>query len=234
MTNANIAEAIANLTRAEGRKSLYHFTRAANLPAMARFDALWSSYRITPEHAGERRLAAKEVDHDGYALTVNSHLRIPEGMMAPGCSVERFRACLDKHVFFWPTRRDCLKMLETYKRREPDERFAVLELDAARLLAANGTAVKLSKYDSGSSPRFPQNCTYRKSPEMFVPLAEFGRAVDHAAPVKASEVKEVLVEDRVDQASRFLKAVYVDGAFDIAREWRRFAAAMDAFIPVGP
>ncbi|NBD23530.1 DUF7002 family protein [Paenibacillus glycinis] len=231
----DIADIIAKITKAAGRKSLYHFTRARNLEAIAHFDALWSSCCITADVSGERRLTLQEATYEGYTLTVNSHLRIPQAMMKTGWTVERFRASLDNHVFFWPTRRDCLAMLGTYKRREPDERFAVLEFDAAAVLAANRETARLSKYDSGSAPRFPLRTGYRKSPDMFLPLAEFGRLLNNEVPAKASEIKEVLIEDRVNRLTRFLRAIYVQDKQEAPERWSGFAAAIESlYRPLEP
>jgi hypothetical protein len=229
---ADISEIIADVTKSLGRKSVYHFTRAKNLPAMAHFDALWSGYRTTPLHAGSRRLSAMEVYRDGFAITVNAHLRIPDKIMEAGCTVERFRSFLDRHVFFWPTRRDCLSMLNMYVRREPSERFAVLELNASQLLGANAGAVRLSKYDSGSSPRYPNQCQYKKSTDMFVPLADFGSRPNDAVPVKPSEIKEILIEDRVRFVSQFLNAVYVQDTSDVPDNWAKLARPMQRFLEI--
>ncbi|MFC4809468.1 DUF7002 family protein [Paenibacillus sp. GCM10023250] len=213
---------------------MFHFTRADNLPAIAHADALRSSLTITGDDSGIRRPSAVTSHEDGRAVTVNAHLRISPAMMAPGWSVERFRACLDRHVFFWPTRRDCLAMLETYARREPGGRFAVLELDAASLLAANQDAAKLSKYDSGSSPRFPKRCGYLKSPAMLLPLAAFGTPSDAPVPAKPSEVKEVLVEGAVREVSRHLRRLYVKDAADAPDRWAGLAASLDDFAADAP
>jgi hypothetical protein len=227
---ADIANIIARITKSAGRKSVYHFTRAKNLPAIAHFDSLWSSHRIVPHSEGERRLTSKEACHEGIAITVNAHLRIPANLMEGDCTVEQFRACLDRHVFFWPTRQDCLKMLNTYKRREPSERFAVLELDASPLLLAHSKRVRLSKYDSGSSPRFPKHCLYRKSPEMFLSLADFGRKNNDTVPVKPSDIKEILIEDSVRSITHFLKAVYIDNLDDIPINWLKFSRSLHSLI----
>ncbi|TBL68563.1 DUF7002 family protein [Paenibacillus thalictri] len=210
----------AEITKTKGRKSLYHFTRVQNLQAMAHFDALFSSNAINPGHAGERRLQATVVDYQQYAMTINSHLRIADSMIDAGTTQEQFRACLDGHVFFWPTLRECLKMLDTYTRREPEGKFAVLEFEAYPLIAGHYSAVKLSKYDSGSSPRFPVHCSYRKSPAMFLPLSQFKSVTNHLVPVKTSEIKEILFEDRVMDVSEFLKAVYADYRENMPERWR--------------
>jgi hypothetical protein len=164
---------ITAIIKAKRRKSLYHFTRVRNLPVIAHFDALLSSYKINPHFAGERRSEAKEVGYYEYSITINAHLRIPDSMIDTAITQEQFRACLDRHVFFWPTLKDCQKMMDTYTRREPDEGFAILEFDAYSLLLGHYSSVKLSKYDSGSSPRFPTRCFYKKSPDMFLPLIVF-------------------------------------------------------------
>lgn len=200
---------IAAVTNSKGRKSLFHFTRASNLMAIAHLDALLSSTRINPEFEGERRLLAKNVSYGDFSITINAHLKIVDSMIDAATTQEQFRACLDRHVFFWPTLRDCKKMVDTYARREPDEGFAVLEFDAHSLLSEYYDAVKLSKYDSGSSPRFPAHCSYKKSPDMFLPLEHFNTVISSLVPVKASEIREVLIEDRVMDVSKHLRAVYL-------------------------
>lgn len=215
----DIEDTIALITKSSGRKSAFHFTRASNLQAIAHFDSLWSSHHLLPESKGERRTAIEEVIYQGTSVTVNAHLRIPAAVMEPGCSVEQFRSFIDRHVFLWPTKRDCLKMLTTYMKREPSERFAVLELDASELLLEHEKSVRFSKYDSGSSPRFPKTCKYRKSPEMFVSLADFGRRTDHAVPIKPSEIKEILIEDEVRFITTFLKSVYVQAPGEVPDHW---------------
>ncbi|WP_336790558.1 DUF7002 family protein [Paenibacillus sp. MMO-177] len=222
---------IALITKSTGRKSAYHFTRASNLQAIAHFDAIWSSQHLLPESTGQRRTSREEISYEGTSVTVNSHLRIPEAMMESGCSVEEFRAFIDKHVFFWPTRRDCLKMLTTYMRREPDVPFAVLELDAFALLLAHEESVRLSKYDSGSSPRFPKSCYYRKSPAMFVSLADFGRRTDPAVPVKPSEIKEILLEEKAGSITRLLKSVYAPNPEHVPPKWLPNYQPLDILLP---
>ncbi|NIK69266.1 hypothetical protein [Paenibacillus sp. BK720] len=222
---------IALITKSTGRKSAYHFTRASNLQAIAYFDAIWSSHHLLPASTGERRTAREEIPYEGASITVNSHLRIPQAMMETDCSVEEFRAFIDKHVFFWPTRRDCLKMLTTYMRREPEESFAVLELDACSLLLAHEESVRFSKYDSGSSPRFPKSCSYRKSPAMFVSLADFGRRTDHAVPVKPSEIKEILIEKQAHSITRLLKSVYAPSPEHVPPKWLPDYQPLDTLLP---
>lgn len=211
---------ITAVTKAKSRKSLYHFTRVRNLPAIAHFDALLSSYNIDPHFSGERRSEAKEVIYDEFSITINAHLRIPDRMIDAAITQEQFRACLDQHVFFWPTLKDCLKMMDTYARRESDEGFAILEFDANSLLWENYSAVKLSKYDSGSSPRYPTHCSYKKSPAMFLPLNRFKSVWNNTVPVKASEIREVLIEERVKNVSNYLQSVYVDHREDVPDCWR--------------
>lgn len=210
---------VTAITKAKNRQSLFHFTRAGNLPAIAHFDALLSSSQANRGTSGERRLKPVNVNYNGQSIIVNTHLRIPDSMIDPATTLEQFRACLDRHVFFWPTLKDCQKMMDTYARREPDERFAVLEFDAYALMAGHYSAVRLSKYDSGSSPRYPNLCSYRKSPAMFLPLYRFQLVLNNLVPGKPSEIREVLVEDRVMNVSEYLKAVYVDQVEDVPKRW---------------
>ncbi|MFD0694728.1 DUF7002 family protein [Paenibacillus sp. GCM10027628] len=216
-------DVIAAITKPKSRKSLYHFTRVRNLPAIAHFDALFSSYKVNPHFEGERRPEAREVAYAEYSITINAHLKIHESMIDTATTQEQFRAYLDRHVFFWPTLKDCRKMMETYARREPEEAFAVLEFDAFSLLMEHHRAVKLSKYDSGSSPRFPNRCTYKKSPEMFLPLEYFKSILNKTVPANASEIREVLIEEQVINVSKYLRAVYVDNCKAIPECWSELA-----------
>ncbi|OPH47124.1 hypothetical protein BC351_11475 [Paenibacillus ferrarius] len=210
---------VADITKPKSRRCLYHFTRIKNLPAMAHFDTLFSSYMLNPVLPGERRTSALNAIYKEHAITINAHLRIPDSMIDPSTSQEQFRACIDRHVFFWPTLKDCQKMLATYTRREPHEGFAVLEFDASALLLAHYSEVKLSKYDSGSSPRYPKSCSYKKSPEMFLPLNSYKTVKNHLVPTKASEIREVVVEDQVTLISHYLRAVYADHREAIPARW---------------
>ena len=132
---------IKTITKSKYRKSLFHFTRMSNLPAIAHLDALFASYRIDPSSSGARRTERKKVAHLGMQMTSNSHLRIADSMIDPTTTQEQFRAYIDQHVFFWPTLRYCREMLAMYTRREPDEGFAILEFDAYRLLSESGDNV---------------------------------------------------------------------------------------------
>ncbi|GIP26791.1 hypothetical protein J23TS9_19210 [Paenibacillus sp. J23TS9] len=228
----NREQVITTITSAASRKSLYHFTRVSNLPALAHFDTLLSSYSLHPHLAGERRIEPKEVIYDHYPATINAHLRIPDSMMDAAWTLEQFRAALDMHVFFWPTLKDCQKMLDTYTRREPGEMFAVLELGAYSLMLDHYPAVKLSKYDSGSSPRFPKHCTYKKSPDMFLPLDEFKIRRNHTVPVNPSEIREVLFEEQVKHITKYLRSIYIDDSKMIPERWQLLAKPLSELLIV--
>jgi hypothetical protein len=214
------AAIVTAVTKASSRKSLFHFTRVSNLSAMADFDTLFSSNQFTPEASGARRLKATKVQVNERFITINAHLRIPDRMFDAGITQEQFRTYLDRHVFFWPTLKDCQKMLDTYKRREPSEKFAVLELDAYTLLAEHFECAKLTKYDSGSAPRFPNKCTYKKSLDIFLPLKSFMSVLNPIVPIKPSEIREVLIEDRVTQLSAYLQVIWIDHSEDLPERWR--------------
>lgn len=209
------------VTKSPLRRSLYHFTRTRNLPAMAALDALLASAVLSPGHAeGARRTSALQINYAGQAAVLNAHLRITPEAMAPGTTAEEFRQCLDRNVFLWPTWRDCLKMAAMYSRREPGEAFAILKLEAAALLTDHFDSVKLSKYDSGSSPRFPHRMSYRKSCSMLLPIAGFMSTAGSDIPAKPSEIKEVLVEGTVAPLSRYLQTVYCSIPRLVPENWQ--------------
>lgn len=212
---------IAAITKSPLRTSLYHFTRARNLPAMAALDALFAPAVLSPEHAaGARRTTALQIEYAGQPVVLNSHLRITPEAMDPSTTPEQFRLCLDRHVFLWPTWRDCLAMAAMYSRREPGEVFAILKFDASELLIDQFDRIKLSKYDSGSSPRFPHRMSYRKSCGMLLPLTEFMSATGQAIPTKPSEIKEVLVEGQISPLSRYLQTVYCSEPQLVPDSWQ--------------
>jgi hypothetical protein len=222
-------DVVAAITKAESRKRLFHFTRASNLPAIAHYDALLSSHTINPFMAGDRRLKAMKVSLQNHSITLNAHLKIPDSLIDASITQEQFRACLDSHVFFWPTVRDCQKMMETYTRREPEEGFAVLEFNAYSLLIAHYGAVKLSKYDSGSSPRFPARCLYKKSPDILLPINQFKMVSTSNVPAKPSEIKEIVIEEQVNKISQYLQAVYIEHDQDVPERWKRLIRPLASF-----
>ena len=209
----------ARITRSPGRQRLFHFTRARNLPLIAALDCLLSSSSISQKETGERRIQPKHVDLELGAATINAHLRIAPQMFAVDTTPESFRAYLDRHVFFWPTLRDCRYMMATYTRREPGESFAVLAFDAEALMTRHACYVKLSKYDSGSSPRYPGRTGYRKSLGMFLPLGQFPGTAALAQPERPAEIREVLIERNVEHLSADLQAVYTDNREMLPEVW---------------
>jgi hypothetical protein len=212
---------IEAITKSPLRASLYHFTRARNLPAMAALDALYAPAVLSPGHAaGERRTAALQVSYAGQPAVLNAHLRITPEAMDSYTTAEEFRLCLDRHVFLWPTLRDCLAMAGMYSRREPGEAFAILKFDAAALLTDHYDAIKLSKYDSGSSPRYPHRMSYRKSCGMLLPIAEFMSAARADIPAKPSEIKEVLVERQLSPLIRYLQTLYCSELQLVPEVWQ--------------
>ncbi|MDU0200500.1 DUF7002 family protein [Paenibacillus sp. MAH-36] len=214
---------ISAITKTPNRKRLYHFTRAKNLPAIAHFDTLFSSYQIDPSQDGPRRLAPRHLNYQDQQVTINSHLRIADSMIDASTTQEEFRAFLDRHVFLWPTLKDCQKMMATYARREPEEAFSILEFDASALLMKHGTEITLSKYDSGSSPRFPNHCSYKKSLAMFLPLEQFGLVKNDLVPSTPSQIKEILIDGQMNGVTELLTAVYVSNGGEIPVSWRDLA-----------
>ncbi|MBP1964489.1 DUF7002 family protein [Paenibacillus aceris] len=211
---------LLQITKAQSRKSLYHFTRAKNLKAIAHFDTLFSSYSIQPFYGGARRLEPEDINYHDQRITINSHLRIADSMIDASTTQEQFRAYLDRHVFLWPTLKDCQKMMATYARREPNEAFAVLEFDAYTLLNKHRSVAMLSKYDSGSSPRFPKHCSYKKSLAMFLPLEEFSLVKNDLVPSTPSQIREVLIKNKMSGVTELLTAVYVSGSVEPPVGWR--------------
>lgn len=220
-------DTIRKITKSKNRTSLYHFTRTSNLPAIAHFDALFASHRMDPSSTGERRTTMRKVKLLGMNMTLNAHLRIADSMIDPSTTQEQFRAWIDKHVFFWPTLRYCQEMFAMYTRREPDENFVILEFDAYRLLSENKDDVYVSKYDSGSSPRFPARCSYKKSLEIFLPLRDFGSITSGIVPAKPSEIKEILIQNEAVHLSNYLITVYAVNSGDVPACWREKVKSMD-------
>lgn len=209
----------ARITRAPGRRFLYHFTRTANLAMIAERDSLLSSRLISGEESGERRTKLVRVALGQGSARLNPHLQIMPQMFAAGTTAEIFRAYLDRHVFFWPTLRDCRCMMAAYARREPEESFTVLQFDALSTLIRHAPLVKLSKYDSGSSPRYPGRTSYRKSLAMFLPLGQFPGNAALAQPERPGDIREVLIENRVEQLNTALVAVYTDNRTCVPANW---------------
>ncbi len=212
--NEAIIEKIARM-----RPLLYHFTRVANLPSIIRSDRLLSANALHPGDPDTRRTQPVEVRHPAGVAFLNPHLRIADSMMAEGVSQQTFRTWLNRHVFFWPTARDCRQMLEVYRRREPNSRFCVLALDTRQLLSAHYADIRLTKYDSGSSPRFPHRCSYRKSPELFLPLRQFGSSTRTDTPSSVPEIKEVLADRQVTGVAQLLRAVYTSADEELPSGW---------------
>ncbi|OKP94220.1 hypothetical protein [Paenibacillus sp. P46E] len=212
---------IAAITKSPLRASLYHFTRASNLQGMAALDGIFASALLYPEYAnGIRRTEAWKTVYNGQHAVLNSHLRITPEAMEAGTTAEQFRACLDRHVFLWPTERDCMSMAAMYSRREPGETFAILKLDALKLLTDHFDHIRLSKYDSGSSPRYPHRMSYRKSCKMLLPIGLFMIENGPSIPAKPSEIKEVLVAYSLTPLSRYLQTIYCSGQDLVPAAWR--------------
>ncbi|TVY11351.1 DUF7002 family protein [Paenibacillus cremeus] len=220
---------LTKITNSPKRKSLFHFTRVRNLLSMVQQDALYSSHQADPAWSNGRREVRREIHFHGQVYIANAHLRIADQMMAANTTHQQFYHYLDQHVFFWPTYRDCLKMLEMYSKREPQEAFAILQLDAYSLLFDYHNRVKLSKYDSGSSPRYANRCSYKKSLQMFLPLEQFEMVRENDVPTKPSEIREVLVEEKVTNLSRYLQAVYCNEMKEIPDGWRMYAQSLQDF-----
>ncbi len=213
---------IETMTKTGKRKSLYHFMRWENLDSIAYFDSLYSSNAMYPNADGRKRDRKVEGTYKNHPFILNAHLLIAKSMMDPDTDIRSFRAFLDKHVFLWPTLRMCQKMLRTYSRREPHNQFVVLQFDAFSLLFDHVSKVRLSKYDSGSMPRYPTHCSYRKTLRMFLPLDKLGKSRDSLVPRVPSEIHEILVEQKVNHLKRYLECVYAERALDFSEQWRDF------------
>ncbi|WP_371826318.1 DUF7002 family protein [Alicyclobacillus fastidiosus] len=210
---------IHRMTHTPKRKSLYHFTRVDNLPAIVSSDALYASDIVHPNPQGNRRTEKEVHQLNGNKVLLNAHLHISTEIMDTDTTVRQFRSFLDQHVFLWPTLRLCQQMLQMYSRREPFEKFAVLQLAAYPLLFDHYHQVRLSKYDAGSMPRYPQRTSYRKTLRMFLPLSEF-RAHDHALiPRIPSEIHEILIHNSVSSLHRYIETVYCSDVGDIPTSW---------------
>ena len=215
-------EMIKYITDRASRKSLYHFTRVKNLDSILSFNTLYSSDSVNPNPVGIRRLTSLKKDLKGKVMILNSHLPIANSMMDPDTSLNQFRTFLDKHVFFWPTLSNCQKMIRTYRRREPDEGFVVLKFNAYLLLRDYYKSVRLSKYDSGSMPRYPSRCSYRKSLRMFLPLDNFKHLNNRLVPTTPSEIHEILILGNVGNLDLYLQAIYSSDANPGHPHWKKY------------
>ena len=58
---------------------------------------------------------------------------------------------------------------------------------------------------------------------MFLPLHEFKRVTNRIVPTKASEIKEILIADKVHDVTNYLLAIYVEDYTFVPERWREFA-----------
>jgi hypothetical protein len=212
-------EIIRRITNTPKRKSLYHFTRVDNLSSIVTSDTLYASDKVHPNPQGKRRTEKEVHQTNGNRVILNAHLQISTDMMDTDTNVSQFRSFLDQHVFLWPTLRLCEQMLQMYSRREPCEKFSVLQFDAYPLLSDLYDRVRLSKYDAGSMPRYPQRTSYRKTLRMFLPLDEFGERRDILVPRIPSEIHEILVQSSISRLQRYLQTLYCTDITDVPSPW---------------
>lgn len=212
-------EIVRRITNTPKRKSLYHFTRVDNLYSISTSDELYASDVVHPNPHGKRRTEKEAHRINGKRVILNAHLQISSNMMDTDTNVSQFRAFLDQHVFLWPTLRLCQQMLQMYSRREPCEKFAVLQLDAYPLLSDHYDRARLSKYDAGSMPRYPKRTSYRKTLRMFLPLDEFRERNDSLVPRIPSEIHEILIHGSVSSLHSYLQAVYCTDITDVPNAW---------------
>ncbi|CAH1203826.1 hypothetical protein PAECIP111891_02439 [Paenibacillus allorhizoplanae] len=220
---------VKKITNSSKRKSLFHFTRARNLPSISHVDALYSCNQANPHLSDERREVRREIQFHGHVFVANAHLKIADQVMDANTTHLEFHKYVDKHVFFWPTHLDCQKMLAIYSKREPNEVFAILQLDAQSLMTDFYDMIKLTKYDSGSSPRYPARTSYKKSLQMFLPIDQFEIVKRNDVPSKPSEIREVLVEGKVTNVTHYLQTVYCDNRSWINENWRKYTQSLQGF-----
>nr|WP_310224755.1 hypothetical protein [Paenibacillus qinlingensis] len=199
------------------------------MPSISHVDALYSCHDVNPNLSDARREVRSEISFNGHLFVANAHLKIADGVMDVNTSHLTFHQYVDKHVFFWPTQRDCQKMLEIYSKREPNEAFAVLQFDAQSLMTDFYDQIKLTKYDSGSSPRYPTRTSYKKSLQMFLRLEQFQQIDRNDVPTKPSEIREVLVEGKVTDVTRYLQTLYCDHTSLLNDNWREHAQPLQGF-----
>ncbi|MFN0226020.1 MULTISPECIES: DUF7002 family protein [Paenibacillus] len=212
-------EVIQHITNKPERKSLYHFTRVVNLASIADSDTLFASNVIHPNPEGERRTEKEVHLTNGNTVILNAHLKISTEMMDTDTTVGQFRSFLDQHVFLWPTLRLCKQMLHMYSRREPCEKFAILQLDAYPLISDHFDQVRLSKYDAGSMPRYPKRTSYRKTLRMFLPLDEYRKREDSLVPRIPSQIHEIMIHNSVLSLHSYLQTIYCVEISDVPQCW---------------
>ena len=64
---------------------------------------------------------------------------------------------------------------------------------------------------------------------MFLPLDQFEIVRENDVPSKPSEIREVLVEKKVTNLSRYLQAIYCKNSKEIPEGWRNYAQSIQGF-----
>lgn len=119
-----------------------------------------------------------------------------------GLTPAEWHARLNARVFFWLSRARVLTLLAGRAYR--DHAHAVLELDAAALVAAYRDRIELSPINSGATGRFPAP----RGRDTFLPLADYPYAA-YARRRRGERVVELTVPGSVPDAARFVRRVSV-------------------------
>ncbi|WP_288185008.1 hypothetical protein [uncultured Sporomusa sp.] len=220
---------IEDVIKDDSYSNLYHYTDLRNLESIYYFNKLISCAIASPSLSVSRRKCPQEINYQGHVFIANDQLPISETIMEYGCLVQQFRQFLDRHVFFWLRRNDCRIMYKSYARRNHNKQAVIFVLNSRLLIQHNFHRIKLCKYNSGSSPLYPQTCNYRKSPNIFVQASEFGLTSNSTHPSKANDIKEILVEDQVADLSIYIQQIYTSSNSVLPDPWKGFFCNINDF-----
>ncbi|MBC9784988.1 hypothetical protein H1S01_10755 [Heliobacterium chlorum] len=209
--------------------SLYHYTDIQNLESIQSSNTLISCNSVDPNLSKDRRSKPIETIYNEKTFIANDQLEIVNSMFADGITPHDFRKFLDRHVFFWLNKGDCLSMFGSYKRRIPQKKAAIIVFNAQTILSACWDSTKFCKYNSGSSPQNPSSCTYKKNFDIFLPANCLGTNRCPHVPTKVSEIKEVLVESKVMNLSDHVEKVFTESVDQIPRDWQDYYCPISNF-----
>ncbi len=108
---------------------------------------------------------------------------------------------LNRRAFLWPSRARLLRLLDARPYRH--DAHEVIELDAARVVAACRTGITLSAINSGATRPFPA----ARGLSTFLPIADYPYAHWRARRPRGERVVELAVEPGLPDIARLVRRV---------------------------